>query len=284
MSKRIIRVFPRRTKATPTDSLAYVGVPDMWAEADEIHISATFTWDLEHAEWLKKQWRHVAPTTIGGPATGARGEDFEPGRYLAPGYVITSRGCPNRCWFCSVWRREGEVRELPIRDGHNVLDDNLLACSDDHIRAVFAMLRRQGHRPEFTGGLEAARLRPWMAEELRGLRPRSVFFANDGPGGLDALRATGEMLWSAGFTKASHVVRSYVLCGYRRDTIANAEQRMRETAEAGFFPMAMLYRPENGKTPTADWRRFARRWARPALTASVLAAGDEMPGGKQCEQ
>lgn len=34
--KRIIRVFPRRTSATPTDELAYVGLPDFWAEADEI--------------------------------------------------------------------------------------------------------------------------------------------------------------------------------------------------------------------------------------------------------
>ena len=40
------------------------------------------------------------------------GGDFVPGRYLAPGYVITSRGCPNRCWFCSVWRREGALREF----------------------------------------------------------------------------------------------------------------------------------------------------------------------------
>jgi len=35
---RIIRVFPRKTKATPTDALAYFGPPppDRLAEADEI--------------------------------------------------------------------------------------------------------------------------------------------------------------------------------------------------------------------------------------------------------
>ncbi len=31
--RRIIRVFPRRTKATPTDHLAYFGPPDFFAEA-----------------------------------------------------------------------------------------------------------------------------------------------------------------------------------------------------------------------------------------------------------
>ena len=67
-----------------------------------------------------------------------------PGMYLKKGYVITSRGCPNRCWFCSVPRREGgRLRELPITEGNIVLDDNLLACSRQHIEAVFEMLGRQ---------------------------------------------------------------------------------------------------------------------------------------------
>ncbi len=142
---KIIRVFPRRTKATPIDCLAYYGPPDLFAEADEVHISFTFTWDLAGAEWLVREWERIAPVRIGGPAVGEAGGDFEPGRYLKPGYVITSRGCPNRCWFCSVWKREGDVRELPVRDGWNVLDDNLLACSGTHINRVFAMLRRRKH-------------------------------------------------------------------------------------------------------------------------------------------
>jgi hypothetical protein len=40
---RLIRVFPRKTKATPDDALAYFGPPDQLAEADEIHVSVTFT-------------------------------------------------------------------------------------------------------------------------------------------------------------------------------------------------------------------------------------------------
>ncbi len=109
---RIIRVFPRRTNATPIDSLAYIGGPDMFAEADAVHISVTFSWDLQEAERLEKEWRYVAPVTIGGPATGQRGEGFTPGQYLKEGYVITSRGCNNRCWFCSVWKRAWKKKGL----------------------------------------------------------------------------------------------------------------------------------------------------------------------------
>lgn len=112
----------------------------MFDEADEVHISVTFTWDMPRAEQLSKSWEAVASVKIGGPVTGQKSENFTPGMYLKNGYVITSRGCPNKCWFCSVWKREGTVRELPIMQGWNVLDDNLLACSDSHIKKVMQML------------------------------------------------------------------------------------------------------------------------------------------------
>ena len=125
--KRIIRVFPRRTNATPTDELVRVRTtPSLFDEADEVHISVAFTWDIKYAEWLANQWKIVAPVKMGGPAFNERGGDFTPGMYMKKGYVITSRGCNNKCWFCSVPKREGGLRELPITDGWIVTDDNLL--------------------------------------------------------------------------------------------------------------------------------------------------------------
>jgi radical SAM superfamily enzyme YgiQ (UPF0313 family) len=102
----IARIFPRRTNATPTDAYAFVGEPNLYPnlpdDITEVHVSVTFTWDLPKAERLAELWNCIAPARIGGPATGMRGEAFTPGRYLQPGYVVTSRRCPNRCWFCSV--------------------------------------------------------------------------------------------------------------------------------------------------------------------------------------
>ena len=269
---RIIRVFPRRTKATPADPLVYCGPPDLFAEADEIHISVAFTWDLPEAKKLAREWRSIAPVQIGGPATGEPGGEFVPGRYLKPGYVVTSRGCPNRCWFCSVWKREGDVRELPIRDGWNVLDDNLLACSDDHILAVFEMLfrqKKQGHRILFTGGLEAARLQPWHVAILRALRPKRIFFAYDTPNDLEPLREAGQLLLGTGFTMTSHALRCYVLIGYRGDTFEKAERRLRESIEAGYMPMAMLYRDKSGERDM-QWARFQTQWARATIIAGRM--------------
>lgn len=267
--KKVIRIFPSRTKATPDDTDVRIKAlhPTNKDEADEVHVSVAFTWDIPTAEKIAENWRHVAPVTIGGPAYNNPGGDFVPGMYLKKGYVITSRGCPNRCWFCNVPKREGfRLRELPVTEGHILTDDNLLACSTDHIEAVFNMLSRQKERPQFTGGLEAKLLTPYYAKRLHELRPKSVYFAYDTPDDLDPLIQAGRYLLDTGFTKPSHVLRAYVLIGYRGDTFDKAIERLTATWDAGFFPMAMLYRDQKGGYDK-DWRHLQREWANPIITA-----------------
>lgn len=272
---RVIRVFPRQTKATPVDAMVRFGPPGMFDEADEIHVSVTFTWDLPRAEQLAHQWEHIAPVKIGGPATGIAGGDFTPGMYLKPGYVITSRGCPNRCWFCSVWRREGTIRELPVTEGYIVADDNLLACSEEHIREVFAMLKRQSEKSQFSGGLEAAILKPWHVDLLADLKPARMYFAYDSPDDLEPLREAGRMLDEAGLR--NHNLCCYVLVGYPHDTFDGAEQRLRDVVDAGFFPFAMLYRDHRGNR-TTEWIRFQRQWAQPYLVGQKMTAKEWVKG------
>ena len=159
---KIARVFPRRTKATPDDELAFTTPPPkILPDIDEVHVSVTFTYDMLKATQLAECWYRAGFTVhLGGPSFNNPGGDFVPGLYLKDGYVITSRGCDKSCWFCSVPHREGGLRELPITQGWNILDDNLLACSDTHIKAVFDMLSRQAKRPVFSGGLDARLLQP----------------------------------------------------------------------------------------------------------------------------
>lgn len=70
--KRIARVFPRKTNATPDDELSFIGTgPPLLAmpEIDEVHVSVAFTWDLPAAEWLAEQWLAAGvPVKLGGPA------------------------------------------------------------------------------------------------------------------------------------------------------------------------------------------------------------------------
>jgi len=268
--KRLIRVFPRKTKASPIDELAYFGQPDLFAEADEVHIDCTFTADKPIAERLAEDWKFVAPVKVGGVAYGDRGEEFVPGKYIKHGYIFTSRGCPRRCWFCSVWKRDPEPRLLPIIDGWNVLDDNLLACPRPHVEAVFKMLNRQERQIEFTGGLEAMALEDYQVGLLSDMKPRpNCFFAYDPGDPFETLKSAADRLMEAGFTARSHRLRVYVLIGYPKDTLALAEARLNQMLSIGFTPHAMLWQPETPSAekhrPGVEWRRFQRLWARPAI-------------------
>jgi len=268
----IIRVFPRRTAATPTDALAYINCPpphDLKG-IDEVHISVAFTYDLPIAERLAEEWRVLGvPVKMGGPAFDAPGGEFVPGMYLKEGYVITSRGCPNRCWFCAVPKREGMLRELPVTEGWNVLDDNLLACSEDHIRAVFDMLAKQPVKPVLSGGLEAVRLQEWHVELIRKTKGCRMYFAYDTPDDLEPLIQAGKLLRAGGISAASHRAGCYVLIGYPGDTMAKAEARLIQTVRAGFMPYAMLYRDRDGVVDK-EWRRFQREWVRPQFVGMKM--------------
>jgi hypothetical protein len=271
---KIARVFPRKTKATPDDSLSYFGPPDLFSEADEVHVSVTFTYDKDKAEALAEQWRWVAPVKIGGVAYGDDSLEFIPGRYVKPGYTITSRGCPRRCWFCGVWKKWPTANPLPIHDGWNILDDNLLACPRDHVEAVFAMLQNQNRRCEFTGGLEALSLEDYQVGLLADLKPRpSMFFAYDPGDEFETLQSAASRLLAAGFTARSHRLRCYVLIGHPKDTFDLATARLQQMLDIGFTPMAMLWRPETPSqqrySPASEWRSFQRRWARPAIIHST---------------
>lgn len=69
----LIRVFPRRTRATPNDDWVYVGNPPLFLpDADAVHISAAFTWDRREAERLGRAWETTGlPVSVGGPAFDA---------------------------------------------------------------------------------------------------------------------------------------------------------------------------------------------------------------------
>jgi hypothetical protein len=261
----LIRVFPRRTRATPDDAQAFVGEPPLWLEAEsvrEVHVSFAFTWDRPSAERIAAACRFRfpdVPVRLGGPAYADAGGDFTPGLYLKRGYVITSRGCPNRCPFCFVPQREGRLRTLPLTEGTDLLDNNLLACPPDHIDRVLAMLRRQPTPARFTGGLEPARLTLDLARQIVSVGPERIFLAYDRYGQYEALKQAVDLLrlvsgWSRGTLR--HYVSCYVLVGYPEDWLGAAEQRIRDVITLGIRAWPQLYRDETYTKRPPEWDRL----------------------------
>jgi hypothetical protein len=238
-----------------------------------VRVSCTFSWDKPRAEWLAEQWSaRSADVELGGPAYDDPGGEFVAGRFVASGAVITSRGCPRICDFCLVPRREGALRELEsIAEGYNVLDNNLLACSEPHLDRVFAMLGRQKRGIKFSGGLDAGLLREDHVRRLSALRLDSVWFAADSDASLEALAHAGRLLAGGGITSIEKR-RAFVLFRPGPDTLQKAEARARRVFRLGFLPMAMLYRGEESSARRRgdEWDRLTKFWARPAMYRAAL--------------
>jgi hypothetical protein len=263
-----VRVFPARNQWTPTDDLAFFTPPGWFLPFPPdipVYVSCTFTWQMRRAEWLFEEWRARYPNTkLGGPAYGDPGGEFTPGMFLKEGCTITSRGCPKRCGWCVVPKREGAVRELPITPGWIVQDNNLLACSELHIRAVFDMLREQNRRAYFNGGLDKHFLKPWHRELFDSIKLGELWFACDTATDVAALERVTPILDGIPLRKR----RCYTMIGYDGESLEQASRRIERVFELGFMPFCQLFQPDATKTYPEEWRQLRRKWSRPAAYMS----------------
>lgn len=270
--RRIIRVFPRRTSYTPRDELAFVGDPPLIRpEADEVHVSCCFNQDLWEARRLQRSWqRFYREVLLGGPAFDDQGGEFEPGLYVKRGITITSRGCPRSCAWCHVPRREGGLRLLEIKPGNIVNDNNLLACPESHIKAVFRMLEGQ-RRITFSGGLESRLLRDWQVEWLLKNRSRikELWFAADYPSKTlwGALERVAHQLKELGRRK----LRCYMLIGWQSDDPGVARSRLQRAWDLGFMPFAQFYQGPGAQPKTREWSKLQKQWSRPTIMKALNA-------------
>lgn len=271
---KIIRVFPRRTQATPDDDLSFIGDPPFdLPDADEVHVSCTFTWDVERAQSLQKLWNVFYPTKLGGPAFGDVGDTFEPGMYLKQGHVITSRGCTKRCKFCLVPEREGKLKLLQIGKGYDILDNNLLACPRNHIEAVLDMLENQPDAVKFTGGLDVFLLKDWFIDRLLKLRLKIAYIAYDQPKQRKAVeRVVKTILDKAGWSDgvARNKLGCYILIGWDGDSLDAAQERLNFVKELKIRVFPMYYQPlqRELRRPSKAWCTLIRSYLRPWIVYS----------------
>ena len=259
----LIRVFPRRTSYTPTDSMSFIGDPPLFRpEADEVHVSVTFTWDKPKGEHLAEAWALYYPNVkLGGVAYGMGEGDFVPGKYVKKGVTFTTRGCNNRCKWCLVPCYEGKLKEIAnFYPGWIIADNNLLQASREHIERVFDMLREQSRAAEFSGGIQASLVDDWFADLIKTIRVEQLFLAADTDQALRPLEMALNKLAFLGRNK----LRVYTMIGL--ETKKEARKRMEKVWEMGGMPFAQLYQPsERFIAYDWEWRNLARQWSRPAI-------------------
>ena len=265
----IIRVFPNRNSYTPDDDYCFFDIPGLFIpDHDEVHICCVFTWDIKRCEHLKSEWevKTNKPVKIGGPAFGDGGGEFISGMYIKKGITFISQGCNNNCPWCFVPDGEGKLKEIEIKDGNIIQDNNFLQCSKEHRIKAYEMLKTQ-RQISFRGGLQPDLLTDWDIEQMQGLKIKELWLACDTKGKLDVVKKVCERLLKAGFN--INKVRCYALIG---DDMEENESRLRQIFLAGAMPFAQLFQPAEleKRQYSKEWNALQRTWQRPAATKAHM--------------
>lgn len=180
-------------------------------------------------------------------------------------YGFLTRGCPNKCKWCCVPRKEGKIRpymdveEIAV-DGRNkliLMDNNILAC--DYGLEQIVKIIRKGYRVDFNQALDA-RL---VTEEIAAMLAKvhwlsSIRFGCDTPQQIGECERVMKMIDAHCDTPKSYLMyamingnmqESYERLMYFRDN-----KRVRVVAQ----PFRDL---DNPNQVIPQWQRDMARWA-----------------------
>jgi hypothetical protein len=176
-------------------------------------------------------------------------------------FGFLSRGCPNRCGFCSVSGKEG-TRCVHVADlsefwrGQRIIklmDANLLAC--DNAENLLASLIQTKAEVDFTQGLDARLVDENAARLLGCMKIKMIHFA------FDLIRNEADIVRGlALFCKYSRLTdrscKVYILTNYNT-THAEDWYRVRKAIELGFQPDVRIYQKGTHSRFLTDLARWA---------------------------
>lgn len=163
-------------------------------------------------------------------------------------YVFTTRGCPNTCAYCAVWRIE-DVWINPTWRDHIVDEkpwtmvyDNNPGAYPEQVFQMMDYLNQKNKAVEFNNGFDIKHLTPEMATYLgkmkfarRGMRMSFDRIAEDG-----LFQEKIELLVKHGVSKN----RFFVYCLFNfQDTPQEADYRAHECVRLGIEPYPTQYIP-----------------------------------------
>jgi len=175
-------------------------------------------------------------------------------------YIFTSRGCPNKCAYCTVWRIEKERwvnskwREQIDLSKPNIMisDNNLSAVTFDHLKEIINFAVSNKKKILFDNGFDCKHITKKMSHELSKLK----FIRNGMRMAFDRIEEDGifqkavNMLQDAGVSKNS--MMAYVLFNFT-DHPQDAYYRARTCVNLGVRPYPQYYRPLNTLNKKTIW-------------------------------
>lgn len=191
-------------------------------------------------------------------------------------YGFLTRGCPNKCAWCVVPRKEGFIRpymdcdEIAIEGRKKLvlMDNNILAAGDYAIQQLEKIINR-GYRVDFNQALDARLVNDRFARLLAKVRwlQNRIRFGCDTKGQIKECERVMEMINGYGY-KGEYFL--YTMIGGKSDFNESFERvhywwiRNRECREKhlpNIYPYAQPYRnPDNPHEHIPQWQKDMAQW------------------------
>lgn len=189
-------------------------------------------------------------------------------------YGFLTRGCPNKCPWCVVPRKEGKIRpymdcdEIAIegRTKLVLMDNNILAAGDYAVQQMEKIIER-GYRIDFNQALDARLVDDRFARLLAKIKwiDRRIRFGCDTQVQIDDCMRAIERINSYGYSGEYFLYTmlndNFQECYERLMYLWEINHRAREDHKPNIYPYAQPYRdPDNPKRPIPQWQRDMAQW------------------------
>lgn len=191
-------------------------------------------------------------------------------------YGFLTRGCPNRCPWCVVPRKEGRIRpymdcdEIAIegRTKLVLMDNNILAAGDYAVQQLEKIIER-GYRVDFNQALDARLVTDEYARLLARIKwiDRRIRFGCDTKGQIQECERAISMINGYGYRGEYFL---YTMIGGKSDFNESFERvnywwkrnhEQRERHKPNIYPYAQPYRnPDNPHEPIPQWQKDMAQW------------------------
>lgn len=180
----------------------------------------------------------------------------------AIGYL--TRGCPNHCKWCVVWRKEGNIR--PYADWREIvrsdtkklilMDNNILAS--DYGISQLKELSETDYRVDLNQGMDARLVTPEIADILASIKwLKHIRFSCDQIPQIDAIQNVAALLVDRGIRPYRLFV--YLLVTKDIDDAAYRVERLKEIGSISIYAQAEQNEAK-GIRPDAMQKEFANRY------------------------
>ena len=216
-------------------------------------------------------------------------------------YGFLTRGCPNRCPWCVVPRKEGVIRpymdcdEIAIEGRTKlVLMDNNILAAGDYAKEQMQKIMDRGYRVDFNQALDARLVTDDFARLLARIKwiDRRIRFGCDTHGQIAECERAISMINSYGYHGEYFL---YTMIGGKSDLRESYERthywwkrnhECREKHLPNIYPYSQPYRdPDNPHHAIPQWQKDMAQWCNKHQIFQILEFKDFSPRkGFKCEE